>query len=111
TALGGPVNSNLRQNLYKALDPVAYSDPDPSVKIWAHMALMSIMRNVEKERVDAIAKTMSDPEMTVRVQALQAIGTIGKDAKHTIPLLMKGLNDKEIAVAAWSIWALGKMGP
>ena len=49
--------------------------------------------------------------LAVRIQALQALGTIGKDAKQTIPLLTKTLRDPEPSVVAWSMWALGRMGP
>jgi hypothetical protein len=39
------------------------------------------------------------------------LGSIGQDAKSTIPLLMKALHDPEPTVVGWSVWALGKMGP
>ena len=41
----------------KALDQVAYKDPEPMVRIWAHMAVMSVIRSVDKERVEAIARS------------------------------------------------------
>ena len=111
TRLGGPVNATLRLRLVRALDPVAYKDTEPTVKIWAHMAVMSITRTVDKDRIDVIAQLMVHPDLAARAQAIQALGTIGKDAKITIPRLMKALNDPEPTVVGWAIWALGRMGP
>src|SRR5262249_37746330 len=111
TMLGGPVDNNLRAGLFKALDQVAYSkDSEPVVKIWAHMAVMSITRSVGKERVDAIASLGTDKELAVRIQAIQGLGVIGKDAKQSVPQLMKALRDPEPNVVALALWSLGRMG-
>jgi hypothetical protein len=110
TTLGGPADPKLRTMLFKSLEPVAVKDPEPSVRIWAHMAVMSITKTVVKDRVDAIAQMVSNPEATVRVQAIVALGSIGPDAKQAIPLLTKALSDQEPLVVAWSLWALGRIG-
>jgi len=108
--LGAPVNPTARIGLLKALDPVSYKDPEPTVKIWAHMAVMWIGRHVDKERVDAIAFMVSGSEAATRSQAIQALGSLGKDAKSAIPVLMKSLSDPDPMIVAWSAWALGRMG-
>src|SRR5207253_3401438 len=51
TTLGGPLNLDLRSQWTKALDQVAYKDHEAMVRIWAHMAVMSVTRDVDKERV------------------------------------------------------------
>jgi HEAT repeat protein len=49
------------------------------------------------------------PEMAARLQAAQALGTVGSKAKSQIPALRTGLKDKEPLVTYWCIWALGRM--
>ena len=39
------------------------------------------------------------------------MGTLGTQAKETIPRLTKCLNDRESLVVSWAAWALGRMGP
>jgi HEAT repeat protein len=111
TRLGGPTNAALRQRLLQSLNPVAYKDSEPTVRIWAHMAVMSITRTVYKDRVDMIAQMVGDPDLPTRAQAIQALGSIGKEAKSSIPVLMKALHDPEPTVVGWAIWALGRIGP
>ena len=111
TRLGGPLNATLRLQLVRSLDPVAANDPEPTVRIWAHMAVMSITRTVYKDRVDYIAQMVHHPDLAARAQALQALGSIGKDAKRTLPVIMKALHDPEPTVVGWAIWALGRIGP
>jgi HEAT repeat protein len=109
TNLGGPTNPELRLGLFQALEPVAYKDADPSVRIWAHMAVMSITREVHKERVSAIAGVLKHEDFEARVQSALALGTIGRDAKAAIPALIDTLKDTQPAVVGWTMWALGKM--
>jgi HEAT repeat protein len=111
SALGGPLNPQLRKDWAQYLNQVAYKDPEPVVRIWAHLAVMSVIRSVEKERVDAIVPMLGSADQQVRLQAIQAIGIMGKDAKQAVPALTKALLDPEPLVAAWSMWALGRMGP
>ena len=77
----------------------------------AHMAVMSITRTVYKDRVDVIAQMVSHQDLAARAQALQALGSMGKDAKGTIPIIMRALRDPEPTVVGWAIWALGRIGP
>ncbi len=36
---------------------------------------------------------------------------MGKDAKSTIPVVMRALRDPEPTVVGWAIWTLGRIGP
>lgn len=111
TLLGGPINPALRLNLVRALDVVANKDTEPAVRIWAHMSIMSVLLNADKDRVDAISRMLAHPDSAVRAQSAQALGMIGTRDKSTIPLLSKALGDPEPIVVAWALWALGRMGP
>jgi HEAT repeat protein len=112
TALGPPADPTLRIDLVKALDAAAHKEPEPNIKIWAHMAVMSVKGGPpEKERLEYIAHMLTNSEMVVRMAAAQALGTAGKDSKFAIPLLLKAATDHEPMVGAWSIWALGRIGP
>ncbi|HWY85292.1 MAG TPA: HEAT repeat domain-containing protein, partial [Gemmataceae bacterium] len=111
TTLGGPLDPKMRLGLVKALDLVVHKDSEPSVRIWADMAVMSVLKTVDKDRVDRIAGELKNTEATTRAEAAQALGTIGPDAKRAIPLLMKALSDTDGTVVAWVVYALGKMGP
>jgi HEAT repeat protein len=107
--LGPPRNASLRPGMIAALNPLALKDPEPGVKIWAQMAIMSVSGTVEKERVDFIAKMLHNQDMSARVQSAQALGTIGREAKSAVPGLIANLKDPEPAVVAWAIWALARM--
>jgi hypothetical protein len=107
--LGGPLDNKLRVSLVVHLNPVSLQDPEPSVRIWCNMAIMSITKTIDKNRVDAIAKLLAHADVAARVQAAQALGTIGKDAKETIPALLTTLRDPDITVVGYAVWALGRM--
>lgn len=109
TFLGVPHDDKIASSLIQALQPVAFKDPEPIVQIWAHMAIMSIFKKFPKENLDYIAKMLKHDEIGVRCQAALALGTVGRDAKSTIPQLLEALSDKEPSVVGWSVWALGRM--
>ncbi len=109
TWLGGPADAKVRANLLNALMPVAIKDSEPTVQIWANMAIMSIMHKITPTYLDPICKMLAHADVAARVQAAQAIGTIGRDAKDCIPTLNKTLADPEPMVVYWCIWALGRM--
>jgi hypothetical protein len=109
TWLGAPQDLKAQQALLNSLHPVAVKDAEPSVRIWAHMAIMSITHEITTDHTAPIIKLIDHPDAPVRLQAAQAIGTIGPKAKAGIPALMNHLTDKEPAVIMLCIWALGRM--
>jgi hypothetical protein len=108
--LGRPALPTHQKQLDAALEYVIVQDPEKSVKIWAHMAAMSLRDRVEPPRVAWIGKLTEDKELLVRIEAIQALGTIGPKAKSQVAHLIKGLDDPEKAVVGWSTWALARMG-
>lgn len=109
TWLGAPADPKAQQSLLAALDPVANKDIEPTVRLWAHMAMMSITRRIDAEHIAPIVKMMDHPEVPVRIQVAQALGTIGPKAKSGIPALVAHLTDKDPGVIMVCIWALGRM--
>jgi len=109
TWLGAPADIKGRDSLVRALEQVASKDVEPMVQIWAHMAVMSVLHSVTPERIAPVAKMLSHAEVPVRLQAAQALGTIGPKAKSGIPGLVACLADKDPNVIMVSIWALGRM--
>jgi HEAT repeat protein len=109
TWLGAPADAKAKDQLVRALQPVAFKDTEPTVQLWAHMAIMSITHTVSTDNVQPVIKFMEHAEVPVRVQAAQAIGTIGPKAKSGIPSLIRGLTDKDPTVIMVCVWALGRM--
>jgi HEAT repeat protein len=109
TWLGAPGDPKAKADLIAALQPLAAKDPEPTVQLWAHMAIMSVTHDIGPEHITPICKMMEHLEVPVRVQAAQALGTIGPKAKAAIPVLIQGLTDKDPGVIMVCIWALGRM--
>lgn len=109
TWLGSPADPKLKLALLEELDKLTKADPEPTVQLWAQMAFMSAAHEFHKTRLDAIAKYLRHEDVAARVQAAQALGTIGKDAKEVVPALIGALKDEEPLVAGWAIWALSRM--
>lgn len=109
TLLGAPANPDHKAKLLSSLNAVALKDPEPTIQIWAHMAIMSASHEVTPEHLNPIAKKLQHPEVATRVQAAQALGAIGLKAKATVPALAAALRDEEPVVVLWSAMALGRM--
>jgi HEAT repeats len=108
--LGAPKDQKDRLELERALEPVAKYDADLTVQIWAHLAVMGLNGKVEDWRLAAIGKMMHSPELAARMQAAQALGALGKQAKKEIPQLLSGLRDPDVNVVIYSTAALANMG-
>jgi HEAT repeats len=108
--LGPPADKAQRAALERELEPVAKSDPDPTVRIWTHIAIMNFKGQPEDWRLDTIGKMLSSPELTVRTQAAQALADVGKHAKKQVHRLQAALSDPDPFVVGWCIVALARMG-
>jgi HEAT repeat protein len=126
TFIGTPANTSEKDRdiFLGYLRPKATSKKeDPTVRIWAHMAIMSISHEMTTADVLAICQMLKHREMAARVQAAEALAICGASAfaddtqvkertalKVTISALMAALDDKEAIVALACIIALTKMG-
>jgi HEAT repeat protein len=108
TYLGAPANPMHKTNLIKALGQVAQQDSDPTVRIWAIMAIMGC-HEITDPLVGEVAKMLKNKDMSARLQAAQALATIGPKAKTAVPALVGALDDREDVVVLYSIMALGRM--
>jgi HEAT repeat protein len=85
-------------------------DRDKVVAIWARTLLMfvdSAQTDLNTKGLAALAKYLEDPDPLARVQAAQALGTLGPKAKAQVSDLIKAAGDKDVAVAAAAMTALG----
>lgn len=108
TYLGAPNNPpNMKAELLKYLEIVATKDSDPMVQIWAHMAVMSIGQSISEKHSLAIMQiAMKTDRVDAKVQACQAMGTVGTKAKVAAPYIIKMLADRDPGVVYWAMWSL-----
>jgi HEAT repeat protein len=111
TWLGPPKGDATEQKaVYDALALAGAQDPEPMIRIWSSLALMSIKGEPDSKKVAAIGGFLKHKDIEVRVQAAQALFALGLDAKSEVPHLIDALDDKEKSVAAWAMIALTRMG-
>ena len=108
TVVGVPLDNTLKQQVIKGLDTLVKKDPEPSVQIWANLAVMSYSGNIGKENLENIAQLLHKGDLSTRIQAAQALGTVGSLAKEITPTLIGALADPDPTVVGWTIWALGR---
>lgn len=104
-----PSDKDLVENYVNALLPIATKDPDAGLQIWARVAIIGATSDFSAGNIDPIAKHAISADPGVRVQAVQAIGTLGSKAKAKVPILIVCLNDPDLNVQATAIWALSRM--
>jgi HEAT repeat protein len=125
TFVGTPANTSEkdRDAFLGYLKKATLEKEDPTVRVWAHMAIMSISHSMDIGDVKAICGMLKHREMAGRVQAAQALAICGASAfaddaqikernvlKSSIQPLIRSLDDKEPMVALNCIIALTKMG-
>lgn len=84
-------------------------DRDLLVGLWARVALMRIDKVSEKD-IRAIGQMLRSTDLAHRVNAANALGLIGPEAKSQVPDLIQALEDKDEGVIAAVITALALMG-
>lgn len=92
-------------------------ETDPVVRINGHLIAYSIDKNKQKDRRKAISTYLTHKETAVRVEAIQALARIGKDARDQVVRLAECLEEKdekghnqEPAVRAAAFQALAHIG-
>jgi HEAT repeat protein len=106
--LGMPVDPKDLQNEKTALHLVL-KDPDPTVGIWARVALMRIDKVSELYLKD-ISQLLKHADVSVRTNAAQALAAIGPSSRSRVQDLLRALNDKEPLVLIAVIAALVQIG-
>jgi HEAT repeat protein len=107
----GTADSAEKARFLRELDKMAVEDSDPVCRLRAHVSAYPILKTAaeREKRAEKVSKFLDHSEPQVRIEAAQALGHIGYDAKKEIPHLIKTLNDKDLVVMGWAIWALGRM--
>jgi HEAT repeat protein len=109
TWLGGLADRPLKTRMVKVLNQHIPSEADASVRVWTHMAIMTIEQEVQPNHVAAIAQVLKHHDMGARIQAATLLGFIGPRAKNTVPQLIGALSDPQPAVVFASMAALTRM--
>jgi HEAT repeat protein len=124
TFIGTPASTTEkdRDTFVKHLEKATGEKEDPTVRIWAHMAVMSITHKMSPEQVKAICDMLKHREVAVRLEAAGALFICGSSAfnddsqvkernvlRNAISPLMRGLYDKEPVVALKCMVALASM--
>jgi HEAT repeat protein len=106
--LGKPAQTEWLQNEKHALQ-LRFRDSDKTVALWARVAWMRIEK-VEELHLTFIGQMLKNPDAAVCIQAAQALGLIGPDARSQVPRLLEALDDKNDLVSLAAVNALMKMG-
>jgi HEAT repeat protein len=84
-------------------------DRDVLVSLWARVALMRIDK-ISETHVRVLGQTLRSTNLAHRLNAANALGMIGPEAKSQIPDLIEALGDKEETVIVAAMTALALMG-
>lgn len=124
--LGPPLVEEVWKNERLGLT-TAMKDHDHVVVIWAHVAFIRTEQNFIKPgdpHLAAVAKYLGHHEPTIRIEAVQAIGTIGNEARSKWQEVADIVSDvakrvektpredvkpEDVAMASAGLWALSQM--
>jgi hypothetical protein len=107
--LGPPTTPSSKTEATAALE-AATQDAEPLVRITTHMALLGLKGKGNETHLNAVAKYLGDDDPILRMQAAEALGTVGLEAKAQIPRLIATLKDRDARVVGVVVWALERMG-
>jgi HEAT repeat protein len=95
----------------------AMKDRNHSIAIWARVAFIRTEQDLIKAsdpNLKALTDLLSSAEAEVRLEALQAFGTLGNEAKSRVADIIAlatttSDKDEDLMMAAMAIWALSQM--
>jgi HEAT repeat protein len=110
-AQGRPQDPRLWQNVLNVLKmPANFQSRNPSVRIWAHVAVIALEEKVNKKDLDTIAGYLKEREAAVRLEAVTALGALEEKSQDYVGNILDMLKREEIpAVKAAAALALGRM--
>jgi HEAT repeat protein len=86
----------------------ALRDRYKAVVIWAHVGLMAL-GDPQPAHMPAILAHLKGKDFEAHLEAIRALGTMGKNAKTAVPNLTNELQGSEPALVVAACWALGEM--
>jgi HEAT repeat protein len=99
----------FKKSLKDEMQKMANADLDALCKLRADLTIYTTLEKApdKKKQRDTIAKFLDYKwEPHVRVEAAQAFGLIGEEAKDQVPHLIKALKDDDLSVVAMAVLAL-----
>jgi HEAT repeat protein len=101
--LGRAADPTQKGPIIAKLNTVLDKDDDPHVLITTHVTIMTIEGKVTTKHLAALVRFLKSKDAEVRVDAIQSIGMLGKDAKPALAGLLDCLDDPEPTVAVTAI--------
>ncbi|MFO0928389.1 MAG: hypothetical protein U0736_15335 [Gemmataceae bacterium] len=109
-AMGRPENPQLLGKLISELDLCSKHTNRP-LAIWAYAGLVAMQDGPAAEAsLAAISKFLKSTDIDTRVQAIAALGGLGKQARSRVPALMAMLDDKDGIAVQTACSALANIG-
>jgi HEAT repeat protein len=113
TSLGKPDDDMLFLATKQALQE-RITDRDPTVKIWANVAMM-VFEGASDRSIQTIIKYLKHNDVKVRVEAARALGSLGNKVRTKVamiePALVGALQDKDPSVVGAVVRALLELDP
>ncbi len=106
-SLGIPGAPNDQAYIVAALKQ-ALKDRYKSVVIWAHVGLMAL-GDPQTAHMPAILAYLKGKDFEAHLEAIRALGAMGKNAKSAVPELTYELQGPEPSLVVAACWALGEM--
>jgi HEAT repeat protein len=110
-AQGRPQDPRLLQRVMGILkSPANFQSKNPSVRIWAHVAVIALEEKANKKDLDTIAGYLKEVKAAVRAEAVLALGSLEDKAEGYVGKIVEMLKEEKIpAVKANAALALGRM--
>lgn len=109
-AMGRPDDPGLLARVVSELDLCSKHSNRP-LAIWAYAGLVAMQDGAAAESsLRAISKFLKSEDIDTRVQAISALGALGKQAKSRVSTLVTMLDDKDAVAVQAACMALGNIG-
>ncbi len=106
-----PTDYEAVKNILKSRNN--YNSSHPTVKIWAHVAVIALDEKADKKDLDTIAEYLKDRKAEVRYQAVTALGALEDKAESYVAnicdLVTKGRGESDPQVMSAIATSLGRM--
>ncbi len=100
------MNANDSAYAIKKINTRLLKEDDASFTIYLHNGAMMIQQKVAKQHQDPILRYLKSTDPMLRVQAMQAVCSWGKEALPFKPTLVAMINDPEVSVGVAAIHGL-----